>query len=165
MQPTAFFANYEKVTGVDLWEDEEAMNEFSYSLKPAICIALAGEFYENLTAFVQKNSLNTNDLFCLIRLFEGHLNQHLQYKNEAKKQYNQIFFDSYLPMRTALFDALTAENPDVDVAAMYAEYEISTAENTINASLSMLPEGKRDFLLERAQWQFDCGALGEKVPA
>lgn len=165
MQPTAVIDRYRELTGIDLWEDEDAMNQFSYSLKPAICIGLAGEFYENLTNFIQKNSLNTNDLFCLISLFEGHLNQHLQYKNQSKQEYNQIFFDSYLPMRTALFDALEQENPDMDLSAMYAEYDISTAENTVNASLSMLPESKQAFLLERAQWQFNCGALGEKVPA
>jgi len=164
MQPTAFMERYREQTGVDLWEDEEAMDAFSFSMKPAICIGLAGEFYENLTAFMQNNLLNTNDLFCLISLFEGHLNQHLQYKNEAKKEYNQVFFDSYIPMRTALFDVLAAENADMDIEAMYAEYQISEVENTVNADLSILPQSKRDFLLERAQWQFDCGALGEKVP-
>jgi len=118
-----------------------------------------------LTAFVAENPISSNDLFCLISLFEGHLNQHLQYKSEAKKAYNQIFFDGYLPMRTALFDALAAENPDMDLDAMYADYQISVAENTVNAELSVLPESKRVFLLERAQWQAEMGALGEKVPA
>lgn len=164
MQPTAFYDRYREATGVDLWEDEEAMNEFSYSLKPAICISLAKEFYENLTSFVAENPLSCNDLFCLISLFEGHLNQHLQYKSESKAQYNQNFFDSYAPMRKALFDALAAENPGVDLGAIYADYQISSGENTINADLSILPESKRAFLLERAQWQADLNALGEKVP-
>ena len=165
MQPTAFFVRYEEEFGVDLWEDDEAMNAFLYSMKPAICVGLAKEFYENLTAFVAQNQISANDLFCLIALFEGHLNQHLQYQSESKAEYNKIFFDSYLPMRTALFDVLSAENPELDVAAMYAQYTISTEKNTINAELSMLPQSKREFLLERAQWQSDCGALAEKVPA
>lgn len=164
MQPTAFYERYRQETGVDLWEDEDASNAFSYSLKPAICISLAKEFYENLVSFTAENALTCNDLFCLISLFEGHLNQHLQYASETKAEYNQIFFDSYLPMRSALFAALTQENPGLDLHSMYAEYEISTAENTINGSLSMLPESKRAFLLERAQWQADLNALGEKVP-
>lgn len=162
MQPTAFIERYREETGVDLWEDEAAMDAFSFSMKPAICIGLAKEFYKNLTAFVAENPISSNDLFCLIALFEGHLNQHLQYGNESKAEYNRIFFDSYLPMRSALFAAL--EGADADVDAMYAEYQISVEENTVNAELSMLPESKREFLLERAQWQAELGALGEKVP-
>jgi len=165
MQPRTFYDRYREATGIDMWEDTEACDQFNFSLKPAICISLAKEFYENLTAFVAENPISSNDLFCLISLFEGHLNQHLQYKSEAKKAYNQIFFDGYLPMRTALFDALAAENPDMDLDAMYADYQISVAENTVNAELSVLPESKRVFLLERAQWQAEMGALGEKVPA
>ena len=164
MQPTAFMERYREETGVDLWEDEAAMDAFSFSMKPAICIGLAKEFYENLTAFVAENPISSNDLFCLIALFEGHLNQHLQYGNEAKKEYNQVFFDGYLPMRTALFQTLTVENPGADIDAMYAEYQISVAENTVNAELSMLLQSKRAFLLERAQWQAEMGELGEKVP-
>ena len=165
MQPTAFMAEYEELTGVDLWEDDEAMDAFCFSLKPDIGISLAKEFYQNLTNFVKDNSISANDLFCLIALFEGHLNQHLNYKSEAKLEYNQIFFDSYRPMRNALFAALSTENPDMDIAQMYADYQISVEENIINAELSILPQSKRDFLLERAQWQFEMNGLGEKVPA
>jgi len=78
---------------------------------------------------------------------------------------NRQKISDYTPMRTALFDALAAENPDMDLDAMYADYQISVAENTVNAELSVLPESKRVFLLERAQWQAEMGALGEKVPA
>ena len=164
MQPRTFYDRYREATGINMWEDTEACDQFNYSLKPAICISLAKEFYENLADFATENTLSCNDLFCLISLFEGHSNQHLQYKSEAKTQYNQIFFDSYVPMREALFAALKAENPHLDIDALYADYQISTGENTINAELSMLPESKRAFLLERAQWQAELNALGEKVP-
>ena len=162
MQPRTFYDRYLQETGINMWEDTQACDQFNFSLKPAICISLAKEFYENLTAFVAENPISSNDLFCLISLFEGHLNQHLQYDNESKAEYNRIFFDSYLPMRSALFAAL--EGSDTDVEALYAEYQISVAENTVNAELSMLPESKREFLLERAQWQAELGALGKKVP-
>lgn len=165
MQPTAFHLAYKETTGIDLKADGDAMDQFSYSLKPAICITIAKEFYENLTAFLQENQVSCNDLFFLINLFEGHLNQHLNYKNEAKKEINQPFITAYQTMRSALFAALEQDNPGLDVTALYFAYDITASgEKLLNAELRMLPEEKRDFLAERAQWQFDLLGLGKKVP-
>lgn len=164
MQPKSFHAAYEEETGVNLLEDEEAMDQFSYSLKPAICITLAKEFYENLVTFLQENEVRLNDLFFLINLFEGHLNQHLNYTNESKAQINRPFVEAYTGMRQALFTALEQENAGLDLAAMYDEYDICEAgEGLLNAKLSMLPEDKLDFLAERAQWQSELNGLGQKV--
>ena len=164
IQPTYFMQVYKETTGVDLQADEEAMNQLCYSLKPAICVTLAKEFYENLAVFLQENPLPANDLFFLINLFEGHLNQHLQYKNENKAELNRSFFDAYAPMRKALFDALEKENGVGDLTAQYAAYQITLGEGQLNARLTMLPEEKRLFLAERAQWQGELNGLGVQVP-
>lgn len=165
IQPTSFMIAYREATGVDLQQDDELMNQFCYSLKPAICLTLAKEFYENLTAFMEQNPLSSNDLFFLINLFEGHLNQHLQYQAQSKAEINAPFFAGYKTLRQALFDALAADNPGVDVAAMYEAYDIiAGGEGLLNAELSMLPEEKLAFLAERAQWQWDQTGLGTKVP-
>lgn len=146
-------------------EDDEAMNQFSYSLKPAVCVTLAKEFYENLVPFLQQNQLTCNDLFFLINLFEGHLNQHLTYSNAAKAEINQPFMTAYTAMRSALFAALEQDAPGLDMDALYDAYSIlSDGEGALNAELAMLPAEKRDFLAERAQWQFELSGLGEKVP-
>ena len=165
MQPTGFMAYYEEKTGVDLLSDDEALNQFCYSLKPAACITLAKEFYENLIVFLQQNELTYNDLFFLINLFEGHLNQHLRFEDETKKEINEPFFTAYSSIRNTLFDALEQDNPELDIDALYTEYSITVEDKEVlNAELSMLPEEKRDFLAERAQWQYELKALGKKAP-
>lgn len=166
MQPKNFHIVYKENTGIDLLEDEEAMNQFSYSLKPAVGISLAKEFYENLISFMQRNPLTCNDLFFLLNLFEGHLNQHLNFTNESKAEINQPFISSYCTLRDALFSALEAENPGMDVTALYAAYNITASgKELLNAQLAMLPEEKLAFLAERAQWQSELGGLGQKVPS
>jgi hypothetical protein len=165
MQPKSFHLAYKEATGIDLMADEDAMNQFSYSLKPAICITLAKEFYENLILFLQENELTYNDLFFLINLFEGHLNQHLTYRNPAKAEVNQPFINAYNTMRTTLFATLEQDNPGLDMEDLYAAYSIvPDGEKELNAELDMLPAEKRKFLAERAQWQFELSGLGEKVP-
>ncbi len=165
IQPKNFHLVYAEKTGTDLLADEEAMNQFSYSLKPAICTSLAKEFYENLVSFLQQNPLTYNDLFCLLNLFEGHLNQHLNYTSESKAEINQPFLTAYTAMRSALFAALEADDPEVDVAALYEQYDITAAgEGLLNAELAMLPAEKLAFLAERAQWQSELLGLGQKVP-
>lgn len=165
MQPKNFHLVYAETTGTDLMEDEEAMNQFSYSLKPAICITLAKEFYENLVPFLRQNSLTCNDLFFLLSLFEGHLNQHLNFTSESKAEINRPFTEAYTAMRSALFAALEEGNPEVDVAALYAQYDITAAgEGMLNAELAMLSAEKKAFLAERAQWESEQLGLGQKVP-
>lgn len=164
MQPRAFFLAYQETTGVNLYEDEDALNDFCYRSKVPVCITLAKEFYENLTAALQDNPVALNDLFFLLNIFEGHLNQHLDYSSEAKAQINALFLESCCAMRRALFTALEVENPGLDMEDLYAAYEITNGENTLNADLAFLPESKRLFLAERAQWQAECLGLGVKVP-
>lgn len=165
MQPKSFHLAYKEATGIDLMADEEAMDQFSYSLKPAICITLAKEFYENLNLFLQENELTYNDLFFLINLFEGHLNQHLTYSNPAKTEINQPFITAYNTMRSALFAALEQDNPGLDITALYSDYNITfSGEKLLNAELAMLSPEKRAFLAERAQWQDELLGLGQKVP-
>ena len=165
MQPKSFHIAYKEQTGVDLQQDEDAMNQFSYGLKPAICITLAKEFYENLILVLQSGQLTCNDLFFLINLFEGHMNQHLNYTNASKEEINSPFINSYITLRDALFAALEADNPSVDVSALYDSYEIeANGKGLINAELTALPAQKLGFLAERAQWLSGLNGLGVKVP-
>lgn len=163
IQPNAFHTVYKEKTGVDLKADEDAMNAFSYALKPGICTTLAKEFYSNLASFLQENDVSRGDLFCLLALFEGHLNQHLRFSDESKAEINKPFFTAYAAMRTALFDLLKKENGEADFEALYAAYDLTEGGgSTLNATLGSLPEEKREFLLERAAWQADLNGLGEK---
>ena len=164
MQPKSFHAAYTEKTGIDLFEDEEAMNEFSYSLKPAVCLSLSKEFYENLAAFVKENTITANDLFFLINLFEGQLNGHLNYTADSKKEVNKPFTDGYTLIREAFFTTLKRENGGIDLSALYEEYDITAAgKGLYNAELSALSGEKLSFLAERAEYINENGTLGAKV--
>lgn len=165
MQPEAFFEAYKDETGIDPRESEESLNEFCYSLKPDVCITLSRIFYTNLVEYLRNSSIEANDLFFLINCFEGHVYQHLRYGDEDRQTINEPFIESYRAMRNALFKELNEDNGCGDLFTLYADYEILDKEsNTLNAELEMLSEDKRDFLQERALWQYELNALGEKVP-
>ncbi|MBR4309045.1 MAG: hypothetical protein IKT58_05570 [Oscillospiraceae bacterium] len=165
MQPDYFHSVLKEQTGIDLKNDSDAMDQFSYSLKPDICISLAKEFYENLTLFLRSIELSCNDLFFLINFFEGHIHPHLRYTAEGTEEINRSFMDSYRELRGALFTALEADNPGMDLTALYEAYDITAVgTDLLNAELYMLSEEKRNFLAERAQWQKDLLILGTKIP-
>lgn len=163
MQPERFMDAYEEKYGIDLREDEDALNDFCYRVKVPVCTTLAREFFTNLAEYLQTQDVTTDDLFFLLNLFEGHLNQHLNFSSEEKTTINAPFVESYRAMRQALFDALEADHPGMDIDEMYAGYEILTEDNKLNASWESLPTSKRQFLAERAQWQTELGALGVKI--
>lgn len=156
MRPKVFY---------DLLEDEDINSDaFSYSLKPAICLSMAKIFYRNLTAFLRENTVTDKDLYCLLTLFEGTLNQHLRYTDEAQNDINEPFFDGYLPLRNALFAALQTDNTQLNIADGYKTYDIVAGEKTLNAILDSLPEEKRTFLAERGEWLDGLKGLGVTVP-
>ena len=164
MQPENFYEVYKKATGINVTENEETQNDFSYSLKPAVCITLSKYFFKSLVAFLEKETVSVNDLCFLLTLYEGHLNQHLRFNDQSKYDINKPFFDSYLAMRNALFVAIKIENPDVDLKTAFEEYNITALGNKLlNAELSMLSADKKAFLAERAEWQAGLSGLGVKL--
>lgn len=163
MQPERFMDAYAEKYGHDLRQDEDALNDFCFRTKIPVCTTLAREFFTNLVAYLQTEEVTTSDLFFLLNLFEGHMNQHLNFSVEYKKPINAPFVESYTAMRQALFEALEANHPEMDLNTMYAAYEILTEENKLNASWTSLPTAKRTFLAERAQWQDELDALGVKI--
>ena len=163
MQPERFMDAYAEKHGTDLRQDEDALNDFCYRTKIPVCTTLAREFFTNLVAYLQAEDVTTDDLFFLLNLFEGHMNQHLNFSVDYKKEINAPFVESYTAMRQALFDALASDHPEMDYDAMYADYQILDDENKLNASWNSLPTAKRTFLAERAQWLADLAALGVKI--
>ncbi len=164
IQPKSFHAAYTEKTGVDLFADEEAMNSFSYSLKPAVCLSLSKEFYENLGRYLNENGSSLNDIFFLINLFEGQLDQHLRYTDPDRDEINEPFINGYTAIREKFFSLIGTEDPSADLSALYGQYDITAAgDGLYNADLSDLPKEKLSFLAERAQWLKGLSGLGQKV--
>lgn len=161
-QPVGFYEDMVKAGYEDPRVEGSTPEAFSYSLKAAPCITLAKEFYENLLTVVQEQAVPIHDLFFLINLFEGHINQHLRCENQDRVAYNAPFMESAVAMRETLFEALEAENPGLDAAQLYENYRIADGQ-TLNGELAMLSPEERDFLAERAKWQEDGLSLGIKM--
>lgn len=167
MQPDRFYDEIKEHRGFDPRESDESLNKLSYELKPAVCISLTKEFYENLTNYVSENSVSANDVFFLINLFEGHMNQHLKFNSDATKEINEPFFREYKGIRNAFFSAIEAENPNLDIDSLYDRYSIllpNSNNKSLNADLYSLDTKEKDYLTERAKWQSDLAGLGQKVP-
>ena len=163
-QPELFYDKCAENTGYNPAVSQEEKDNFGYYLKADIGVSLSREFYENLVDFIQHNEVSLNDVFFLINLFEGHLNQHMKFNKEEQKEFNQKFFEKYNILRDEFFKKLAKDNPGMDFDSLYDDYKI-VSDNNLNADLNMLPATKREFLIERAQWQKDNLALGVKVPA
>lgn len=164
MQPKDFFSEYQQATGEDLKRTPEALNDFCFRLKPAVCITLAKEFYRNLAYALQAGELTARDLLFLIGMLEATLDQHLNYTKEEKAAINAPFLTTYPSLRRELFRLLEAENEGLDLTALYAGYTLLAGEKQLNASLKSLPEEKRAFLRERIQWLQDLRGLDRKIP-
>lgn len=162
-QPTYFYEHLKEKTGYNPNESEEELSRFGYYLKSDICLSLAKEFYENLASFICEKEIPSNDVLFLINIFEGHINQHLKFSKESQKEYNESFLKQYIPLRAGFFSLLDKDNPQLDFASLYEEYSIISG-NILNAELAVLSKEKRDFYIERAQWQKDNLGLGQKVP-
>jgi len=164
IQPGPFYELYKESYGTDPREDDAALDQLSYELKIPVCTALSKYFYQNLVQYLQAQTMPVSDLFCLLALYEGHLNQHLNYASESKAQINAPFIESYNTMRSALLDALSRDNPDKDVEQLYAQYALLQSEGVLNGAFTALSEEKRTFLAERAQWQAEQKGLDIRVP-
>ena len=163
-QPNYFFLTYAEATGTDPRDEEETLNQFYYSLKPAVCITLAREFFTNLTAYIQENAIPAGDLCFLLALFESTMNQHLRYTDESRESINAPFLSAYGAMRTALFQVLEAEDPELDMAALYESYSVRSEDGSLNASFADLSPEKQEFLAERVLWLEGLRGLGVRVP-
>ena len=90
---------------------------------------------------------------------------YLDYGKQEKAQYNKPFMDFYGQLRDTFLTGLQGDNPQLDIRGLYDGYNIlSDGVHGLNGDWSGLPEEKREFLLERAQWQADLLALGVTVP-
>lgn len=160
-----FFEKYQQVYGIDISEEGENRDNYSYTIKPAVCVSAARQFFKSLANYMVEEKLKVNDVLFLVSLFEGSLQQHLKFADETKDKYNKPFFDTYIPMRNALFSAIEKDNEGLDMKTLFTEYSaIDREKNTVNAEFTNLDEEKRLYLLERAEYTGEHIVSKIKVP-
>lgn len=156
--PDEFIKAYEDKYKVDTSQSEE-LDKLRYTLKPAICVALAKSFYKDLAyALSDYDGVTTNDVFYLIRIFEAAMDYHLIYSNHERDVINQPFLEKYKQMREAFFEML----PSVDESVYFAYEMFSDKDKTsANAAFGWLDNSKKTFLLERTDFLKD--RLNQKI--
>lgn len=100
--PDDFLKAYQEKYGVDT-SDTAEMDKLRYTLKPAICVTLAKVFYSNLANALQNTeSVTSNDVFYLLRIFEAAMDYHTLYSSRPERiEINSPFLDRYKQIRAA----------------------------------------------------------------
>lgn len=83
---------------------------FQQELKVSVCEVFTKLFYKNLSTYIANNSIKTDDLFYLIRLFESDINNHLDMNNEKKKEISKIFIEDYTKVQDEFFKEIAQSN-------------------------------------------------------
>lgn len=150
--PDEFIKAYEDKYKVDTSQNAE-MDKLRYTLKPAICVALAKSFYKNLAyALSEYDGVTVDDVFYLIRIFEAAMDYHLILSNHERDEINQPFLEKYKQIRGAFFEML----PTVDESTYLAYLMFSDEDETsANATFRWLDDSKKTFLLERTDFLKD----------
>ncbi len=152
--PEDFTDELGRHTDLDV-SDSAVAEQIRAGLRSPVCLYLAKQFYRNLLQCIGKDGMTENDLYCLIRLFEGLLDRHLGLRENRTPETNDPFLTDYTGLRNAFFELLKEEGNSVSLDR-YLVYDFFTAENVINAGFSWLPEEKVRFVFDRVE------ALGEK---
>ena len=92
----------------ELKEDE--INVLDRNLKKGICGTLTRNFYDNLSNILKSKSMKTDDIFQLIRVFEGDINSHLKCENVERYEQNKEFMNYYINLQDSFFECLATSN-------------------------------------------------------
>lgn len=90
-------------------ENDDELVSIQRSLKSSICGTLSKIFYRNLTDYVSNNPVTLDDIFYMIRVFEGDINSHIDFMNIEKFNDSENFIDTYLEMQETFFGIVAEE--------------------------------------------------------
>lgn len=150
--PDEFIKAYEDKYNVDTSQNAE-MDKLRYTLKPAICVAMAKSFYRNLAyALSEYDGVTVDDVFYLIRIFEVAMDYHLILSNHEWDEINKPFLEKYKQIRGAFFEMLPTVDESTYLAyVMFSDKDVASA----NAAFRWLDDSKKTFLLERTDFLKD----------
>ena len=160
--PKEFLNELKEKKGLDV-EDDAVKDEICFRLKPPVCLFFTRYFYRSLLERVAGGVVTERDLYCLIRLFEGLLDQHLGLWENRSPEIDGPFLAEYAALRGEFFSLLAAEGNDVSLDR-YLNYDFFAEENVVNAGLKWLPEEKIRFLFDRADALAEKDLLGKTTP-
>ncbi len=108
-------------------------------MKISICESLSKQFYKTLIKYAKDNSMNLDDIFYLITVFEANLNDKLYFSSESDYENNKEFFEIYTSLQNEFFNivALNSKLSMEDIITRFNNYSLYKEDgNTINCSYS-----------------------------
>ena len=162
-KPDDFYDLYSKAYSIDV--DANEIDEINYTLKPSICISLSKNFYKNLSNAIVNENVTLEDVFYLVSLFENDINNHIEYNDNNKLNYNEYFINSYMEIQTAFFSEISKSlgcNED-DLFEQFSNYAALVKDGdeiNNNCDLNFVSSDKIEYLNERQE-----ALKGEAAPS
>ena len=144
--PTDFYDNYLRVYGGK--KDDALLDKIRYQVKSSICSKFSNLFYRNLATCLNENIITLEDVFYIITVFESDLNNHLDYTNENKYQYNEYFFEKYTEIQSDFFYYLSSSigiNQN-QLEKLFNNYTVYSKDKHKKCKLNFLKDDKIKFL-------------------
>lgn len=89
---------------------ENEINVLDRKLKKGICETLTINFYDELSNRLKTENMKTDDIFNIIRVFEGDINSHLKCENPERYEQNKDFMNFYIKFQDNFFECLAISN-------------------------------------------------------
>lgn len=160
--PKDFKNTLAKDTDLDM-TDEDVQSEIRFRMKPEICRFFTKYFYAALIDCAAREEMTENDLYCLLRLFEGLLDYHLGLWDGRNPEINKPFLTDYSALRSELFTLLKEQGNDVSISE-YLDYDYFAGEDIVNARLLWMPEEKIRFIYDRMDFIAEKDLLKKPSP-
>ncbi len=150
-----FVKAYEEKYNVKL--NEESLNTYKHTIKGSICTTLTKQFYANLAEQLKSKSINMQDVFFLITLYENDLYSHLKYTQEERFGYSEEFLKLYIEIQDHFFSVISKSNDfnASDLLDNYNNYGMTLMINGNkypNYNLNWLPQDKKNYILSREEY-------------
>lgn len=142
-----FYKAYEQVYGEE--KNDTTIVKIQRELKVPICTTLTKVFYSNLSEYLVSNQLSLQDVFYLIRVFEGDLNSHLDCANDTKLLNNTKFMESYTSIQNEFFYQMSETN-SINKETLVEYFNNYTVEGSTDV-LKKLDADKKEFIINRYQ--------------
>lgn len=111
-------------------------SELKQSMKVSICEYLSKNFYKSLINNINNNSMNLDDIFYLISVFEAKLDEKIYYSSQYDYETNKDFFEFYTNIQNEFFELISLNSGITfdEVVNKFNNYSLYKEDGSINCT-------------------------------
>ncbi len=165
MEPEEFGEAYEEKYGVELVRDtdEEESNRFCVHLKDDAMLSMTKLFYRNLARQISAGDTTLEDVFYLMRVWEGKLGYHSSCEIYFYNAEFSEFFKDYTAVQDEFFKLLSEENgiSTEDLIKDFEAYSMNIQQGEIhkspNCDLKFFTEEEKQYIKDFIELYYSTG--------